>query len=156
MVRPLRVLCDLCVRLFCVVPSPSARNGCQKSDATSQTPNTENRTPSTSEETPLDTRNASGYIASMIKRFRHRGLERYFTKGSKAGMQANHEKRVRLILARLNASTSPRDMNLPGLGLHELTGNRKGTWAVSVSGNWRMTFSFEGEDVMDVDYEDYH
>lgn len=92
----------------------------------------------------------------MIRSFRHRGLERYFIKGTKAGIPARHEKRIRLILARLHASTSPRDMNLPGLQLHELTGNRKETWAVSVSGNWRITFKFEGEDAVVVDYEDYH
>lgn len=109
-----------------------------------------------SQQHPLATRNATGYILAMIKSFRHRGLERYYTKGSKAGIQANHENRIRLILARLNASTSPRDMNLPGLRLHELTGDRKGTWSVTVSGNWRITFRFEGEDAMVVDYEDYH
>ncbi|MBW7908444.1 MAG: type II toxin-antitoxin system RelE/ParE family toxin [Kiritimatiellae bacterium] len=92
----------------------------------------------------------------MIKSFRHRGLERYFTKGSRAGIQANHEKRIRLILARLHASTSPRDMNLPGLRLHELGGDRKGTWSVNVSGNWRITFRFDGEDAEIVDYKDYH
>jgi proteic killer suppression protein len=92
----------------------------------------------------------------MIKGFRHRGLERFFTKGTKAGIQAKHEKRIRLILARLHASTCSRDMDLPGLKLHPLKGNRKGTWAVSVSGNWRITFVFDGTDVIDVDYEDYH
>jgi len=92
----------------------------------------------------------------MITQFRHRGLERHFTKGTKAGIQAKHEKRLRLILARLHASTSPRDMDLPGLRLHELKGKRKGTWAVSVSGNWRITFRFDGVDAVDVDYEDYH
>ena len=92
----------------------------------------------------------------MIKQFRHRGLERYFTKGTKAGIQAKHEKRLRLILARLHASPSPRDMDLPGLRLHELKGKRKGTWSISVSGNWRITFTFDGVDAVDVDYEDYH
>jgi len=92
----------------------------------------------------------------MIRSFRHKGLERYFVKGTKAGIRTDHEKRIRLILARLEASTSPRDMNLPGLRLHELTGDRKGTWSVSVSGNWRITFRFEGEDAGAVDYEDYH
>lgn len=92
----------------------------------------------------------------MIKTFRHRGLEKYFFKGTKSGIQTAHLKRIRLILARLNASTSPRDMNLPGLRLHELTGKRKGTWAVNVSGNWRITFAFQGTDAVDVDYEDYH
>ena len=51
---------------------------------------------------------------------------------------------------------SLQDMNLPGLDLHELKGRRRGTWAVRVSGNWRITFRFEGEDAVDVDYEDYH
>jgi proteic killer suppression protein len=92
----------------------------------------------------------------MIKTFRHRGLEKYFSKGTKSGIQTAHVKRIRLIIARLNASTSPRDMNLPGLRLHELTGKRKGTWAVSVSGNWRITFAFQGTDAVNVDYEDYH
>jgi proteic killer suppression protein len=92
----------------------------------------------------------------MIKEFRHRGLEKYFAKGTKAGIQAKHEKRIRLILARLGASTSPQDMNLPGLQLYELKGKRKGTWSVSVSGNWRITFVFDGVDVVGVDYEEYH
>jgi proteic killer suppression protein len=70
-----------------------------------------------------------------IKGFRHKGLERFFATGAKAGIQAKHAQRLRLILGRLNASTSERDMNLPGLDLHELRGARKGTWAVKVSGN---------------------
>ncbi|MBW4552479.1 MAG: type II toxin-antitoxin system RelE/ParE family toxin [Aphanocapsa sp. GSE-SYN-MK-11-07L] len=61
-----------------------------------------------------------------------------------------------MILARLNAATLPQDMNLPGLVLHELAGNRKGTWSVRVSGNWRITFTFDGADACDVDLEDYH
>jgi len=92
----------------------------------------------------------------VIKGFRHRGLEQYFTRGTKAGIQAKHGKRSKLILARLHASTSRRDMDLPGLKLHPLKGKRKGTWAVSVSGNWRITFVFDGTDVVDVDCEDYH
>jgi len=47
-------------------------------------------------------------------------------------------------------------MNLPGLQLHELRGNRKGTWSVKVSGNWRVTFTFVEKNATDVDYEDYH
>ena len=61
-----------------------------------------------------------------------------------------------MILARLSAATSPQDMNLPGLTLHELTGQRKGTWSVKLSGNWRITFTFDGVDAYDVDLEDYH
>ncbi len=64
--------------------------------------------------------------------------------------------RVRAILARLNAARGPEDMNLPGLALHPLRGALKGHWAVAVSGNWRITFRFEGEDAYDVDLTDYH
>jgi len=92
----------------------------------------------------------------VILRFKHKGLEKFFHKGIKSGIQAKHAERLRLILGRLNVSMRPRDMGLPGLSLHALTGDRKDTWAVKVSGNWRITFRFEGEDVTDVDYEDYH
>jgi len=91
-----------------------------------------------------------------IKAFRHKGLEQFFTTGNKRGIQAKHDERLRLILGSLNAAIAPRDMNLPGLSLHELHGSRKGTWAVKVSGNWRVTFGFAGKDADNVDYEDYH
>jgi proteic killer suppression protein len=91
-----------------------------------------------------------------IKGFRHKGLERFFATGARSGIQPKHAERLRLVLGRLNVSTSARDMNLPGLNLHELGGNRKGTWAVKVSGNWRVTFTCTGTDVDSVDYEDYH
>ncbi len=91
-----------------------------------------------------------------IIRFKHKGLGRFFTDGSTAGIQGKHAKRLRLILGRLNAAVEPRDMGLPGLDLHPLKGARHGTWAVSVSGNWRVTFRFAGPDATDVDYEDYH
>ena len=92
----------------------------------------------------------------MIRTFKHRGLERFFLTGSKSGIQPTHAKRIRLILGRLNASTAPLDMSLPGLYLHELKGRQAGRWSVRVSGNWRITFKFEGPDAIEVDYEDYH
>jgi len=92
----------------------------------------------------------------MIKSFKHRGLERFFLKGTRAGIQAQHERRIRLVLARLHASSSPKDMNLPGLHLHQLKGERRGTWSVRVSGNWRITFEFEGSHAVAVNLEDYH
>lgn len=92
----------------------------------------------------------------MIVSFNHRGLEQFFESGTTRGIQATHVKRIRLILASLSAATSPQDMNLPGLFLHELSGQRKGTWALRVSGNWRITFTFDGVDVCDVNLEDYH
>ncbi len=91
-----------------------------------------------------------------IKRFRHKGVERFFVHGSTRGIQAKHADRLRLILGRLNVASAPRDLTLPGLGLHEPHGTRAGTWAIKVSGNWRITFAFVGQDVDRVDYEDYH
>ena len=91
-----------------------------------------------------------------IRSFRHKGLERFFTSGSRVGIQAKHADRLRLILGRLNVAAEPRDMNLPGLDLHPLKGDQKGRWAVKVSGNWRLTFGFVGKDVEKVDYEDCH
>jgi proteic killer suppression protein len=92
----------------------------------------------------------------VIKTFRHKGLERFFREGSKAGIQPQHANRLRLQLARLDAADGPGDMNLPGWKWHSLKGALAGHWAVSVSGNWRMTFTFEGEDAVLVDYRDYH
>lgn len=97
-----------------------------------------------------------GYTCKMIKQFKHSGLGKYFLRGTKSGIQAKHVKRIRLILGRLHASTRPQDMNLPGLELHELRGRRKSNWSVKVSGNWRITFKFDGPDAIVVNYEDYH
>ncbi|PCI12673.1 MAG: peptidase [Thiotrichales bacterium] len=92
----------------------------------------------------------------MIWSFKHKGLELFFNTGRKSGIQAQHAKRLRLVLGRLNAAASPDDMNLPGLFLHALSGSRAGIWSVRVSGNWRVTFRFNGERAEIVDYEDYH
>jgi proteic killer suppression protein len=92
----------------------------------------------------------------MIKGFCHKGLKAFYSTGNKAGIQAKHSDRLRLILARLDAAYEAEDMNLPGLRLHKLSGDLKGFWAVEVSGNWRVIYRFEGQDAFDVDYLDYH
>ena len=92
----------------------------------------------------------------MIKSFKHKGLERFYIRGTTAGIQAAHAKRLRLILSNLDQAESPDDMDLPGLRLHPLRGDKKGVWSVSVSGNWRVTFRFNGRDAEIVNYEDYH
>ena len=92
----------------------------------------------------------------MIKSFRHKGLQRYFEKGSKAGINAQHERRLRLMLSRLDDASSASGMDAPGWKLHALKGDLKGNWAVWVDGNWRLTFRFEGVDAVEVDYLDYH
>jgi toxin HigB-1 len=85
----------------------------------------------------------------VIKSFRHKGLRRLFETGELAN-------RLRRKLGVLNHARTPTDMSLPGYRLHQLKGNRSATGSVSVSGNWRVTFRFEGEDAFDVDLEDYH
>lgn len=92
----------------------------------------------------------------MIKSFLHKGLGAFFYSGSKAGIQPAHAKRLRLQLAKLEAAKGPQDMDLPGWRLHVLKGSLKGHWAVWVDQNWRMTFRFEHEDAVLVDYQDYH
>lgn len=92
----------------------------------------------------------------MIKSFLHKGLGAFFYSGSKAGIQPAHAKRLRLQLAKLEAAKGPQDMDLPGWRLHVLKGSLKGHWAVWVDQNWRMTFRFERENAVLVDYQDYH
>ena len=92
----------------------------------------------------------------MIRSFRHKGLELFFITGSKKGIQPTHSDKIARILDRLDASTSPADMNLPGYRLHELKGQESGTWSVTINGNWRITFRFKDQDAFVVDYRDYH
>jgi toxin HigB-1 len=92
----------------------------------------------------------------VIRSFRHAGLERFFLTGSKAGIQPKHASRLEEQLAVLNVAKKPEQMNVPGWRLHPLKGRLAGHWSVSVSGNWRMTFRFGGEDAILVDYQDYH
>ena len=92
----------------------------------------------------------------MIRSFAHKGLERFFLFGIEKGISPAHAKRLRLILSRLQAAVDVSDMALPGLRIHGLHGDRKGFYAVDVSGNWRVVFRFEGRDAVDVTYVDYH
>jgi len=92
----------------------------------------------------------------MIRSFRHKGIERFFLTGSKAGIQPSQATKLNEQLTVLNAATRPAQMNVPGWQFHPLTGDFAGHWAVSVNGNWRLTFTFEDEDAVLVDYRDYH
>ncbi len=92
----------------------------------------------------------------MIESFRHNGLRRFFESGKTTGIQARHAKRLRLQLAALDTAQSIDDMSIPGYRLHPLKGKAKGRWSIWVSGNWRLTFEFDGGDVHVLDYEDYH
>lgn len=92
----------------------------------------------------------------MIKSFRHKGVEKFYRTGSKAGIQPNHAERLKEQLFMLDNARSAADLNVPGWRLHQLSGDLRGHWAIKVSGNWRLTFKFEGADTVFVDYQDYH
>ncbi|TXT23069.1 MAG: proteic killer suppression protein [Gallionellaceae bacterium] len=92
----------------------------------------------------------------MIKTFRHKGIQAFFEKGSKAGIQPAHAAKLARQLRQLNDARTASDMNMPGWKWHPLGGDLSGHWSVWVNGNWRLTFAFEGEDAILVDYQDYH
>jgi toxin HigB-1 len=92
----------------------------------------------------------------MIRTFRHKGLRQLFETGKSRSIAPELARRLVRQLDLLNRATTPIDMNLPGFRLHELKGERKGTWSVALSGNWRLTFRFQDGHAFDVDLEDYH
>ena len=92
----------------------------------------------------------------MIRSFKHKGLEKFFASGSTAGIQSTHKARIEERLQALHTAFTIEDMNIPGWHLHPLKGDKKGLWAINVSGNWRIVFEFMDGDVYAVDYEDYH
>jgi proteic killer suppression protein len=92
----------------------------------------------------------------MIKSFKHKGLKKFYETGSTAGIQASHAAKLSLILNALESAESPEDIQIPSLRLHELKGERKHDWSMTVSGNWRVTFRFVSDGVELLNYEDYH
>ena len=92
----------------------------------------------------------------MIKLFKHKGLRRFYETGSARGIQAKHEKRLRMQLAALDTAKEINDLDIPGYKLHPLKGDRKGIWAITFGGNWRLTFEFSDGNAYVLDYEDYH
>ena len=92
----------------------------------------------------------------MIKSFKHKGLRNFYKFGKTTGIQAEHEKRIRLQLSALDTATKISDMDIVGFNLHPLKGQRKEIWSIKVSGNWRITFKFENGNAYILNYEDYH
>ncbi|GAA0828493.1 type II toxin-antitoxin system RelE/ParE family toxin [Marinomonas arenicola] len=92
----------------------------------------------------------------MIKSFKHKGLRKFFESGSKAGIQAKHERRLRMQLAAIDTATVLDDIDLPGFKLHALKGKRDEIWSITVNGNWRVTFEFKDGNAFILNYEDYH
>jgi toxin HigB-1 len=92
----------------------------------------------------------------MIGSFRSKALSRYYATGETAKLSVQNPARIRRILIALNDAKVPDDMNLPGMRFHGLKGRDRGRFAVDASGNWRITFGWDGMDAIDVDLEDYH
>ena len=92
----------------------------------------------------------------MIKSFKHKGLQKFFETGDASGIQPKHAKKLSSQLLLLDSAKSPQELNIPSWRLHSLTGNLQGYWSITVNANWRVTFKFEGEHALVVDYQDYH
>ncbi len=92
----------------------------------------------------------------MIKSFEHKGLERFFTKGTKSGIRTLHAVKLRDQLTFLNTAMTIDDMDIPGWRLHPLKGKKKSLWSITVNKNWRIVFKFEDGHAYVVNYEDYH
>lgn len=92
----------------------------------------------------------------MIRSFRHRGLKRLYEKGDASRLRPDMVPKIRRILERIDVARTVEETDAPGFGLHPLKGALKGLWAISVTGNWRIIFRFEGRDAEDVELIDYH
>ncbi len=92
----------------------------------------------------------------MIKDWRHKGLRDFFKTGNTKGIQAKHKNKLQKQLSILNIVKCAEEIVVPSWKLHPLQGNFKGYYAITVSANWRLTFKFEDEDVILLNYQDYH
>ena len=95
-------------------------------------------------------------LLNVIRSFRNKALRRFAELGDSSKLSVQNPDRIRRILLALDAATLPEQMNVPGFRFHVLKGRDKGRYAVDASGNWRVTFAWNGEDAVEVDMEDYH
>jgi proteic killer suppression protein len=93
---------------------------------------------------------------TMIKTWQHKGLKKFYETGKTSGINPNHARRLTIILQLLDAAEKPKDLDLPGFNFHALKGELKNYYSVKVNGNWRIIFQFEEQDVILVNYLDYH
>ena len=90
------------------------------------------------------------------RRIRHKGLRLLFERGEERRLNPQWVPRIKRILAALNIAGAPDEIDAPGYEFHELIGKRKGTYSVTVTRNWRLTFEWDSEGPFNVDLEDYH
>jgi proteic killer suppression protein len=104
----------------------------------------------------LTTDNSQFTVVAMIVSFKHRGLQRLYENGDRSGIRADLVEKVERILTVLDAANAPQALDLPGYRLHQLRGNLRGYWSVTVRANWRIIFRFSNGHAQDVDLLDYH
>jgi toxin HigB-1 len=92
----------------------------------------------------------------VIRSYRNKAVRRFVEEGDASKLSVPNILRLERILTRMDTAQSPEEMNVPGLRFHGLKGRDKGRYAVDASGNWRITFGWDGKDAVEVDLEDYH
>jgi proteic killer suppression protein len=92
----------------------------------------------------------------MIRSFRHKGLQRFWARSDTTGLRPDWIKKIERLLDLIDLARASRELDVPGTGFHPLRGDLRGRYAMTVSRNWRLTFSWDGEDAIDLDLEDYH
>ena len=92
----------------------------------------------------------------MIRTFKHKGLRELFEKGKSKNVASDFAPKLLRQMDAINQADAPDQLNFPSYDLHELKGERSGTWTMKVNKNWRLTFSFERGNAVDLDLEDYH
>ncbi len=103
----------------------------------------------------LDTLCVKHYLTKMIKTFKSKALEKFWSKNDRRGIRPDFLAKVTRLLSALDAAEDPEDLNIPGFGFHLLTGNRAGTYSLKVNRNWRITFQWD-HGAVNIDLEDYH
>ena len=94
-----------------------------------------------------------------IRNVLHKGLRRFIEDDDKSGIQAAAAEKLRRMISFLQDMEKETELkSVPGWKAHQLTGDRKGTWSLSVTKNWRLTFRIDQTEIeiIDLDYEDYH
>ena len=92
----------------------------------------------------------------MIESFRHKGLKQLFEDDNPKGVSPEHVRKIRQILALLDAAQQVADLDYATFGLHPLKGDLEGLWSLTVRANWRIVFRFDDGKARDVDLVDYH
>ena len=92
----------------------------------------------------------------MIRSFRNKALRRFVESGDCSRLSVQNVERLKIMIGQMDSAVAPEELNLPGFYFHPLRGKEKGRYSIRVTGNYRLTFAWDGEDAIAVDLEDYH